>query len=307
MVSQVMYDVVIVGGGPAGLSAALNLGRARKRVLLCDAGERRNAAAQHIHGFVTRDGTPPSEFRHIAREQLEPYPNVEVTQSRVERIDGERGAFQARLDSAVVRARRVLLCTGMIDDLPEIEGFRPLWGKSIFQCPYCHGWEVQNQRFAYLAANAEALAFAVFLRGWSSDVVALTQGSYLVPDEIRDRLQAARVRLEERPITRLVARGGALERFDFTDGDSLSRDVLFAHPRQRQVGLVQALDLTLNAAGYVQVDEIHRETSRPGIYAGGDLTTPQQSAILAAASGAMAAGMLNHGLNAELAARGELP
>ena len=147
------YDVVIAGGGPAGLAAALLLGRARKRVLLCDAGTPRNAAAVHVHGFVTRDGITPAEFRRIGRQQLEAYPDVEAREVRVEEIRGERGAFDVRLTTGRVQARRILLCTGMIDELPEIDGFRALWGTSIFQCPYCHGWEIQNQRFGYLATK----------------------------------------------------------------------------------------------------------------------------------------------------------
>lgn len=302
------YDVVIVGGGPAGLAAALTLGRARKRVLLCDAGERRNAAAVHIHGFVTRDGTPPAEFRRIGREQLASYPSVEVRDVRVEEIRGERGAFEVRLSSGSVGARRILLCTGMIDEMPELEGFRALWGQSIFQCPYCHAWEVQNQRFGYLAASIEALGFPLLLRGWTSDVVVFTEGRFEIPPEVRQRLSAASVRVEERAISRLVSKGeGRLERVEFVGGGSLQRDVLFVHPRQRQVGLVRALGLALDSAGYVQVDDAHRETSIPGIHAGGDLVTPIQSATLAAASGMLAAGMLNHGLTAELATSGLLP
>ena len=143
-----LYDALIVGAGPAGLSAALTLGRARKRVLLCDAGPRRNAAAEHVHGFVTRDGVTPADFRRIGRQQLEPYRNVEVRDVAVEKISGERGAFEVRLTGRQEQARRVLLCTGMIDELPGGDGFRALWGTSIFQCPYCHGWEAQDRRFA---------------------------------------------------------------------------------------------------------------------------------------------------------------
>lgn len=299
------FDIVIVGGGPAGLSAALNLGRARKRVLLCDAGPRRNAAAVHIHGFVTRDGTPPVDFRRIGREQLEPYTNVEARDVGVEGIRGERGAFRVRLGTGEeAEARRILLCTGMIDELPEIEGFRELWGRSIFQCPYCHGWEVQDRRFGFLAPDAEALDFAIFLRGWSRDVVALTDGRYAVPDDARARLENAGVPVEERRILRLFGSEG-LEQVELVDGDPLRLDVLFARPSQRQVPVVEALGLDLDAGGYVKVDD-RRQTSTPGIYAGGDLLTPAQSAILSAASGVQAAAQINHELTLELAAGGSL-
>lgn len=300
------FDVLIVGGGPAGLSAALNLGRARKRVLLCDAGPRRNAAAEHIHGFVTRDGTTPADFRRIGRQQLEPYPSVEARDVGVAEIRGVRGAFEVRLETgSVVATRRILLCTGMVDELPDIDGFRALWGKSIFICPYCHGWEAQDRSFGFLAPSADSLEFALLLRGWASDIVVLTDGRYAVPAEVQMRLTSAGVRIEERRITRLSAREGHLERVEFGEGRPLRIEVLFARPPQRQVAIVQSLGLALDPGGYVRVDD-HRQTSTPGIYAGGDLVTPMQGAILAAASGAHAAGMLNHELTAELATTGAL-
>lgn len=190
------FDVVIVGGGPAGLSAALNLGRSRKRVLLCDAGPRRNAAAVHIHGFVTQDGTPPADFRRIGRRQLEPYPSVEARDLQVEEIHGERGAFRVRLSTGtIVEARRILLCTGMIDELPDIDGYRELWGRSIFQCPYCHGWEVRDRKFGFLAPGIDSLDFALFLRNWTSEVVLLTDGRFAIPPEMRMRFDAGGVRV----------------------------------------------------------------------------------------------------------------
>ena len=300
------FDVVIAGGGPAGLSAALNLGRARKRVLLCDAGPRRNAAAEQVHGFVTRDGTTPAEFRRAGRQQLEPYPNVEARDAVVEEVRGERGAFEVRLATGTVEARRILLCTGMIDELPDLDGFRDLWGRSIFQCPYCHGWEVQNRKFGFLAPEVDLVDFALFLRGWASDVTVLTDGRYTVPPELQRRLSTGGVRLEERRIARLSAREGELDHVELAGGSPLRLEVLFARPPQRQVGLVQSLGLALDPGGYVRVDE-HRQTSVPGIYAAGDLTTSAQSALLAAASGFQAAAMLNHELTLELAASGALP
>jgi len=297
------FDAVIVGGGPAGLEAALALGRGRRRVLLCDAGPPRNAAAVEVHGFVTRDGTPPAEFRRIAREQLRPYRNVEVRDRRVEAIDGARGAFEVRLDDgSTVAARRILLATGMIDELPDLPGYAELWGRSIFQCPYCHGWEVRDQAFGFLAPSPETLGFGLLLRGWTDRVTVLTDGRFEVPDDARTSLTHGGVALDERRLARLVG-VDHLERIDFETGDPLPLDVLFTRPSQRQVPLVSALGLALDEQGYVEIDPWMNVTSVPGIYAGGALTTPLQSAILGAAGGMRAAGGLNHDLAAELGGR----
>ena len=221
-------------------------------------------------------------------------------------IGGERGRFELRLESGTVEARRVLLCTGMIDELPELDGFRELWGASIFQCPYCHGWEVQDQAFGLLSPNAEMLEFSLLLRGWSRSVVVLTDGRYPVPSEAATRMASAGIGLDERRLARLSGRP-KLEAVEFTSGAPLKLDVLFARPPQQQVALVRTLGLSLDSAGYVQIDPVQRETSIPGIYAAGDLVTPQQAAILAAASAMQAAAALNHALSSELATSGGLP
>jgi thioredoxin reductase len=305
----VLYDIVIVGGGPGGLSAALALGRARKRVLLCDSGPRRNAAAEQVHNFVTRDGTPPGEFRRIGRQQLATYPNVETRDVQVESISGTRGAFQVRLTSGTVEARRILLCTGMIDEMLPLDGFRELWGRAIFQCPYCHGWEVQDRRWGYLgraADSAHFLPFALMARGWTRDLVVFTGGTFEVPPEACATLAAAGIRLETAPLARLLAREHRLEAVELSDGTSVPCEMLFTHPPQHQVELVRKLGLALGDDGYVQVDPTKRETSVPGIYAGGDLTTRMQGAIYAAATGCQAAAMINMELTMELAPSGAL-
>lgn len=303
------YDVVIVGGGPGGLSAALALGRARKRVLLCDAGPRRNAAAEHLHNFVTQDGTPPAEFRRVARQQLATYPNVEARDVHVDSISGASGKFLIRLTSGSVEARRVLLCTGMIDEPPPIEGFRELWGQAIFQCPYCHGWEIQDRRWGYLVRAADAQLFPHFAlqaRGWTRELVVFTNGAFAVPPETLARLQAAGIRLETAPLRRLVRRENRLEAVELASGAAVPCDALFTHPLQRQVELVRALGVALDEDGFVRVDPMRRETSVPGIYAAGDLTTRMQGAILAAAAAAQAAAMINVELTTELALEGAL-
>lgn len=303
------YDVVIVGGGPGGLSAALTLGRARKRVLLCDFGPRRNAAAVHIHNFVTRDGTPPEEFRNLGRRELSTYPSVDVRDVRVEAISGSRGAFHVELGSGTVEARRILLCTGMVDELLPIEGFSELWGSAIFQCPYCHGWEIRDRRWGYLGRAEEAghlLPFALMIRGWTRDVSVFTGGTFELPAESRDALAAAGIRVETAPVARLVAKAKELEAVELADGSRIPCDFLFTHPPQRHVELVRQLNLALDDAGFVQVDPMRSETSTPGIYAAGDLTTRMQGAIHAAAAANRAAAMINMELTMELATSGKL-
>lgn len=298
-----IFDVVIIGGGPAGLSAALTLGRSRKRVLLCDAGPRRNAAAAHIQNFVTRDGTPPDDFRRIGGDQLASYPLVERRNERVDSISGESGAFRVGLASGAVEARRVLLCMGMLDELPPIEGLHALWGRSVFQCPYCHGWEVQDRRWGYLVSPADAamfLPFALLVRGWTRDVVVFTDGNTDVAHEVRAQLETAGIRLETAPVARLKVARDQLEAVELADGTAVPCDVMFMHPPQRQVDLIRSLGVALDSDGYVRVDPMKSETSIAGIYAAGDMTSRMQGAIWAAAGGARAAAMINFELTTAL-------
>lgn len=297
------FDVVIVGGGPAGLSAALALGRARKSVLLCDSGARRNAAAERVHNFVTRDGTPPDEFRRIARAQLQTYPTIEARDARVVSIAGQKGAFRVAVGAETVEARRILLCSGMVDELPTLDGFRELWGHAVFQCPYCHGWEVQDRSWGYLARAEQAshvLPFALRLRSWSHDVTLFTNGEFELAEDARQQLAAAEVRIQTLPVARLVARERRLEAIELEGGTRVRCEALFVHPPQRQIELVRALGLALDDDGFVQVDPMKRETSVPGMFAAGDLTTRMQSAITAAAAGMMAAAALHVDLALEL-------
>jgi len=290
-------DVVIVGGGPAGLAAALNLGRGCKRVLLCDAGPRRNAAAVRMHGFPSQDGVPPTEFRRIAREQLAPY-DVELRDVGIHDIRPTDDGFVVSLiGGEAVTCRRVLLATGMIDEIPDVPGIREPWGHSVFQCPYCHGWEFRGRPWGILASTPALLEFAIFLTGWSPQVTAFTNGPLELDDELRQRLEAAGVRVEPRRIARLLSgSGGRLRAVEHGDGAIVPCEAMVVRPPQRQPTLVSRLGLAVDDGGYVRVDG-REETSVPGVYAAGDLTSPAQAATVASAAGVRAAWSINHDLN----------
>lgn len=201
-----------------------------------------------------------------------------------------------------MHARQVLLATGMVDVLPELPGYRELWGKSIFQCPYCHGWEVRGRPWGVHATSEHMLEFAAFLTGWNPDVVAFTDGAFSVPAELRAKLERAGVRLEPRRVVRLVEREERLAAVELEDGTQVAREVLFARPPQRPPSLVQTLvqelGLALEEEGFVRIDPQGR-THVPGLWAAGDLTTKLQGALVGAASGAWAAYAMNHALTVQ--------
>lgn len=286
------YDVVIVGGGPAGLSGALNLGRGCRRVLLCDGERRRNIAAEHIHGFVTREGITPTEFRAIAREQLAPY-DVTVRDVTVTGVTGQIDAFEVALaPGEVVSARRVLLALGVIDQMLDLPGFAQHWGHSIFVCPFCHGWELRDRRWGVFATSAPLLPYARFLSTWAPGITVFTGGAFALSAD--DRAMLGGLTVDERPVRALLG-GERLEAVELADGARVPIEVLFARPVQRQTPLVAGLGLDLDDLGYVKVNE-QRETSRPGILAAGDLTTMMQSVAVASMAGAVAAAMICHQL-----------
>jgi thioredoxin reductase len=306
---DLQYDVVVVGGGSAGLSAALVLGRSRRRTLVLDAGEPRNAPSSGVHGFFSRDGIPPEELLKIGREQLEPYPSVEVRSARVAGASGEDGDFEVILDDgAVVGARKLLLATGVVDELPDKPGFERLWGRGVYHCPYCHGWEVRDRPLAVLNSGEGAAERAAFIRNWSRDLVLLTDGPANLNEEGRRTLRALDIPVREERISYLEGdpggAAGGLRRIHFEDGSSLDREGLFYVPPQRQGSeLARMLGCEIVAMGQapagVKGDPTTRETTVAGVYVAGDAGNAVQSALLAAASGANAAFFVNHSLVAE--------
>jgi thioredoxin reductase len=293
ILQDMQYDAAIVGGGPAGLSAALNLGRARKRVILFDGAPRRNAAAEHVYGFVTRDGVAPNDFRALARAELAPYGTV-FHDEPLAAITGESGHFTL----GSVTAKVVVLALGMVDVMLPIPGFAEAWGQRIFVCPFCHGYEVRETGFGVLATPALPPAMLAFytrsLRAWTDDVTLFSGGADLGDDAA----DLARIGLpvETAPVQRIESHGDGL-RVHLEGGRSVDRRVLFAHPGQRQTDLVTSLGLELDSTGYLAVSPM-MATSRAGIFAAGDLITMRQNAVGAAAAGAMAGAMAAHELTA---------
>ena len=287
-------DVVVVGAGTAGLSAALILGRSRRRAVVLDGGPPRNAPAHAAYGVFTRDGTPPGELLRLARADLRPYPSVGVREGRATGVTGGDGAFTVSLgDGTALHARKVVLATGVVDELPDVPGVAELWGGDLFHCPYCHGWEVQGRALGVWSNGPHTAEVAVLLRGWSTDLTVLTDGPSALGADDAARLAALGVPVREDRVAALEHDGGALRAVRFQDSSRLALGgVLVSVPQRERSGLPAALGCETDETGHVATDA-SGETSVPGVFAVGDLASPGQAVTLAAADGAQAAYALN--------------
>ncbi len=294
---SISVDAAIIGASNAGLSAALTLGRSRRSIVVIDDNTPRNAPAGHAHNIYTRDGTPPDELRRIGREQLGPY-GVQFLKTRATKVTGSKGAFQLTLaNGETLTAARLLLATGVSDDLPDVPGLHELWGKSVFTCPYCHGWEVRDAPLAVLGDGAEGYGYARLIQNWSHDIVLITGEKTSLTNEHLDDLQARGIKVIEASVVSYESNGGELCALHLSEGQRLVRQAVFMRPPMRLRGdLLQQLGCTLSSDGLkVVVDEMGK-TSVPGVYAAGDIINPMHAVIIAAASGTKAAAMLNHEL-----------
>jgi thioredoxin reductase len=290
-----MYDAIIVGAGPAGLSAALILGRSRRQVLVCDTGRPRNAVSQAIHGFLSRDGVSPQEFLRLSREQLRKYDCVELRDAEV--VDARCGSdarFAVRLaNGEEIVARKLLIATGVEDHVPDVPGLHELYGRSVFHCPYCDGWEVRDLPLAVYGRGRRGLGLSLELTGWSRDIVLCTDGPSEIDDEGRMQLARVRIPIRDERIGRLEGQDGRLERVVFADGDVLARRALFFTTGQtQQSSLASSLGCELNEKGTVRTGK-YESTHLPGLYVAGDASRAVQWVVVAAAEGAEAAFAMN--------------
>ena len=291
------WDVLVAGGGPAGLSAALLLGRCRRRVLVCDAGPKRNGASRSLHGFLSRDGMAPAALLRTARAQLRRYATVRFRRTRVDALRRRGRSFHATLsDGRTVVARRVLLATGVVDELPRWPSLRRFYGRSVFHCPYCDAWEFRDRPLAAWAETPAGAGLALKLTLWSRRVVLLTGGAYRLSTRRRRQLRAHGVDVREEPVARLLGRGSALRAVRFASGRTVACDALFLGVGQRQAcDLFGRLRCRLAKRGAVAADRLGH-TSVPGVFAAGDASIDTQLVVVAASEGARAALAINEEL-----------
>ncbi len=299
------WECVVIGGGAAGLSAALVLGRARRRTLVVDASEQSNLAADGVGGLLGNDRRPPAELYAEGREEIARHPGVEIRsgESVVDARADESG-FELELgDGSRVRTRKLLLAMGMEYRPPDLPGLRERWGGAVFHCPFCHGWEVREGRLGALGGGDEGVTKALLLRAWSEDVTLLTDGDEdLAPPQL-NRVESAGVKLEARPVEGLAADADAPAAVRFGDGSELALDGLLVPVSMHQRSALAAGLGVEFAPKPLKEETIAVDpgfgTNVPGVYAAGDVCALMPSVASAIASGSIAAARIVHALMEE--------
>lgn len=290
-----LLDCAIIGGGPAGLNAALVLGRAKRNVMVFDDNRPMNAATHESHGFLTRDGIDPREFRNIAHQELSKYPSVAMRNARIVTTSRDTSNFELTTETGdLFHARTILLATGLKLILPAIEGIEGYFGTSLFTCPYCDGWEMRDKPLVVISDGVSPFHLATVAWNWSRDLLVCTNGHPVLSSEEKERLQRNEIRVIEDKIAALEGANGGLERIVFATGEESRREGGFVVGQILQASsLGAALGCELNAQGGILVDNFGR-TTVSGVYAAGDTTGSMFSQLIIAASGgSRVAGIIN--------------
>jgi thioredoxin reductase len=286
------YDVAIIGAGAAGLSAALVLSRAGRRVVVVDAGAPRNAPAAHMHGFLSRDGMPPDEFLGVGRREVESYGTTLHNGVATDLVDGPDRFGVLLADRTRVSARRVLITTGLRDELPDIPGLRDRWARDVLHCPYCHGYEVRDKQLGVIGADAAAVRYAQIVRQWTHDLVYFAVPGTLTAEQ-RCELTTRAIGVVEGTIEQLVIDDDQLRGVQLDDGCVVPREAIFVPPRFVPTDqLLVSVGCAVDDTGWVVVDSTGR-TSVPGVWAAGNVVDPRAQVITAAGAGSAAAIAIN--------------
>lgn len=299
------YDVLVVGGGLAGLAAALVLGRARRSVLVVDAGHPRNEPANHAHGYLTRDGASPMELLAIGRREVRGYGGQIVEGTATSLVRLPEGGFRVALaDGTGWNGRRVLVTTGLVDELPDIPGLRERWGRDVVHCPYCFGWEMRDLPLGILATGPLAIEQALMWRQWSGDLILFQHTASAPTDEQREQLAARDIRIVEGEVAAIQVTEDRLSGVRLRSGQVVDRSVLVVGPRfAARHALLDDLGVTMTEhplaiASQVQADATGR-TVAPGVWVAGNVSDVSGGVMQAAASGVTAGAAINADLTAE--------
>lgn len=297
MTDAAAFDVVVVGAGPAGLSAALSLARARRRTLVLDSNRPRNAATFSSHGFLTRDGVSPLELRRLGREELGTYPEVQFRKAVVRSVEATAAGFVIRDAAGETTARTVLIASGLMETFPPLPSIRSFYGTSIHSCIACDGYEYADQPLALLGESDDLAERALLLAQWSADLIVFTNGRGEISDAEESELAERGIRVDRRPVHDVQGDQHGFTGLMLVDGEVVPRSVLFVRPIWTpSLDWADPLRLMMDAAGLV-VTDLDGRTSVPGVYAAGDSTPPgPQQLIVAAGSGARVADTLNRDL-----------
>jgi thioredoxin reductase len=303
-VASKVWDVVIAGAGPAGLSAALVLGRACRRVLLCDTGTPRSWASKRMYAYLSRDGVSPAVFRREARREVAKYSQVRFRQVEVTGARRVADGFEVTLASRQrVRCRKLLIATGLYDLVPKIPGFLECFGRTVFQCPYCDGWELRGKAIAVYGRRQRGFEMARAMTAWSQDIVLFTDGPAGFSRAQQRVLERNGVRLVETRVAELESTRGKLEAVVLRDGESIARRALFFDtPSRAQSGLAESLGCRFGRHGGI-LGGRYEASSVPGVFVAGNILRDVQLSIVAAAEGARAAFGINRTLTREDFAR----
>ena len=295
------YEVIIVGGSYAGLSAAMALGRSVRQVLIIDSGKPCNRQTPHSHNFITQDGSPPTAIAEQAKAQVLDYPTVTSRTDLVIAVEGSDGDFTVRTESdSTFLAKKLLFATGVEDIMPDIPGFAECWGISVIHCPYCHGYEVKGKNTGILTNGETTYEFARLISNWTSQITIFSNGPATFD---RQRIENLGVNIVDTTIKEIVHRKGYLNYLVGGEGNQYPLDALYARPAFRQhCPIPEQLGCKLTEGGHIEVDGFQK-TNVPGIYAVGDNTSPFRAVSMATAAGTIAGAFINHELITEKSLR----